>query len=341
MGKHGLQAADGVAQNAIAATMIKRVISLRVALDEHFCPPRIIRDGTYNRYVYDCNRWEKFTDDRDVRGIDTPMIWGFRKKLIAAGLSVNTIIPNLKTVYYVLVACQKAGVITEVPDFGVPLEDEPPSPDPIPFDNLNRAIENTHAAKWPADPDYWKRYIGFAYLTGLRRDDLRHIKREDCNQHRIKYKASKTKKTHIYPMPGWLWRMIEPQPTGRLFTVGAKIIYRELGRICEAAGVEYFTPKNIRVLSCNEWETARENCGAVIQGGAIKGWTKATGNYMTTHGLLFKGIHRLRIPRSLLTEEERNKEVADRQRWQQMYEQLPAQMREHILGLGENMVQGN
>lgn len=320
--------------------MIERVISIRVALDEIFCPPRIIREKTYNRYVYDCNRWEKYTVDPDVRRIDQITILDFRKKLIEKGLSVNTIIPNLKTIHYILLACQKKGLIKEVPDFGVPLEEEAPSPDPIPFEDLIRFLENTHVAKWPADTDYWKRYIGFAYLTGLRRDDLRHIERKHCNQHRIKYKASKTKKTHIYPMPGWLWRMIEPQPAGRLFTVGAKNIYREMGRICEAAGIEYFTPKNIRVLSINEWESARENCGAVIQGGAIKGWSKATGNYMTTHGLLFKGIHKLRVPRPLLTEEERKQEVTERQRWQQMFEKIPANMREHILGLGENMIQG-
>ncbi|QDV49517.1 site-specific integrase [Gimesia fumaroli] len=269
------------------------------------------------------------------------MILSFRKKLIDDNLSINTIVPNLKTIYYVLVSCQKAGLIKDVPDFGVPLEEEPPTPDPVPFDDLARFLEHTHVAKWPLDPEYWNRYVGFAYLTGLRRDDLKAIERKHCNEHRIKYKASKTKKTHVYPMPVWLWRMVKPQAAGRLFTVSPKRIYREMRRICNAAGIEYFTPKNIRVLSCNEWESARENCGAVIQGGAIKGWSKATGNYMTTHGLLFKGVHKLRIPSPFLTEEERNKEVNDRQRWHQMFEKLPTQMREHILGLGENMIQGS
>lgn len=318
--------------------MLKRVVTLRVVLDEYYVTDRIIRQNTHDRYGFDCKRWEKFTNDPDAREIESNDILGFRNRLIKEKYSVNTIIPNLKTIYYLLKTCKNEGLIGEIPDMGVPIPEEPPSPDPIPFENLERFLEFTHVAHWPNETDYWKRYIGFAYLTGLRRGDLLEITRDHCSAKQIKYKASKTKKTHIYPMPAWLWRMIEPQPAGRLFPVNPKQIYQEMKRISAAAGIDYFSPQDLRILSSNEWETARAGCGAVIQGAAIKGWSKATENYLTTHGLLFRGIGNLKAPNPLLSEAELDKELSDRVRWDQAFEMVPASMREHILALTESIV---
>lgn len=314
-------------------------ISLRKALDDYYCPPRVIEKTTYSRYVSDCNRWEKHTLNPDVRAIDTALILDFRRKLLAEKLSVNTINPGLKTIHCILLACVKARIIAEVPEFGVPLQQVNPTPAPVPFADLEAILDHTHVAQWPLDQGYWRRFIGFVYLTGLRRGDLREVRREHCSRHKIEFEASKTSKTHIFPMPAWLWRLIEPEPPGRLFPVNPKQIYQELKRIATAASVDYISPKKLRILSVNEWETAHAGCGAVIQGGSIPGWSKATGNYMTTHGLLFRGIDKLKVPRSLLTPEERDREQSDRLKWIQAFERLPASARNHLLGITETMIQ--
>jgi len=321
--------------------MLKRVITLRTALDEYYVTDRVIEQSTYKRYVYDCNRWEKYTRNPDVRDVTEEVILKYRKKLLSKKLSVNTINPNLKTIYYLLKTCLGEGLLETLPKFGVPMQQTAPLPMPIPFSNLEKFLEFTHVASWPADSGYWNRYIGTAYLTGLRRGDLRRITREDCSRENIQFKAKKTGKTHYWPMPDWLWRMIKPQSSGVLFPVDPKQIYQEMRRIAKAAGVKYFSPKDLRILSSNEWENAWPGAGAVIQGAAIPGWTKATVSYLTTHGLLFRGIENLKAPEPLLSEAEKNKGQSDRIKWQKAFEQLPQVTREQLLGIADSLAKSD
>lgn len=314
------------------------MLTLRQALDEHYCKDRLIEVSTYKRCVSECNRWERFTDNPDCNDIDKETVTDFVQVLREEGYSANTIGPNIKMIYYILSAAHSAGVISEMPVFDIQIRTEEPNPAPIPFEHLEAFLSHTDAAQWPLDREYWKRYIAFAYLTGLRRSDLRKVEKKHCSPHKIEIKANKTKKTHAYPMPFWLWRLIRDEPEGRLFPVNPKQIYQEMHRICNAAEVPYFTPKQLRILSVNEWENARECCGCVIQGAAIKGWSKATGNYLTKYSLLCRGIDKLRVPRPLLTEDELNKENADRSRWYDAFDKLPQNARENLLALTSTMI---
>lgn len=244
-----------------------------------------LKPSTRRKIRYEITNWNRRGGADEIDEISTAEIVKWRVSATTDGLAPRTVESVISTV---LMLCKRfnvdvaAGKRLRCP---VNLRDTPTMLD------INCAIAHADAARW-LPPNWWRTAICLAYCSGLRLGDLERFNRDMIHDGCVRWRASKTDKDQRVPVPDSLL----PRLAGFRWTIGRKVLRRELRRICASAGVVPFTPQGLRRLAAQEWERARAGCGAIILGHDIPGWSRATSHYMDKSHLLRLGLPSLRLP---------------------------------------------
>lgn len=281
-------------------------------------PNLTCRERTKAGYRHRVNFLIRYGSDITLTEFDEAFCQAVRNRAIEAGRSAVTIENSINNVASLL---KRLGHPAKT---GKPLRRLPPNPTVITIDHLNRAI--------PCMCDWLRCFCTLAYVTGLRRDDLRAIDLASIGDS-LKIRASKTGKWQRFPIPQWARRTI----TVDRFPADTHTIYRNLRIACDAANVPYFTPQNIRVLSARTWEKVSHGLGPVILGHSLPGWSSATPYYLDPCDVLFDRIHDFPALDSLLTVKERCEKQARRERIIRIIDRLDAKKQVALLDVAEGL----
>lgn len=312
---------------------------------------------TYTREVgYNLTRWEKYSGNPPIQAITDATFDDFRAKCPNGPVTVEN---TVNCVLAILAACVKRGLIDRLPEPGIRLEIPEPRPRVVESEILSKLYVRCDVAHWPGEsvprgqgrgsysrpfywaPHFWQVFLVVAYFTGLRLGDLLQLRRSDFAEEVLAVVANKTGKTQSIPVHPVLRRHLGAVtwagPDELLLPVGKSNhqFRRELKRICKAAGVEHVTPKRIRVLSANEWERARPRAGDAILGHSIR--RKVTRYYLRPPLALEEALPRLRVPSAFLTDEEREHGQSRIAELQQLFERMPTDSQELLLGMARRM----
>ena len=120
---------------------------------------------------------------------------------------------------------------------------------------------------------HWLRaVIVLGLWTGLRLQDLLHLRWDSVTDERIVWQASKTSKEHRFPMCSVVRSHLEPlkqfnRPTVLACNATNTTAQRnELHRLCEIAGVQPITAQALRRASVTTWATVSPEAGRIIHG---------------------------------------------------------------------------
>lgn len=298
----------------------------------------------------DVRRWQRVMGAPHITTITGDMLDEFRARCLAAGLAPATIEGTVGTVLAILRTCEECGVIDRVPGPGRRLPIPPPDPDCATLDELDAMLTHADAACWPLEDRtrrhhadgtiarnqagdaytvaFWRALIAVAYFTGARRSDLLRLQIGDVSGDRSHFVAGKTRKSHRIPLHPACKRTtlaFAPKCPADVpaFRIGLKQLAREMRAICDAAGIRSVTPQMIRRLSVNEWERARPGCGALIQGSGLRG-SGSLKYYLRPETVLEQGVDHLRVPGSLQTADEREREEEAERKLLQKFRGLDA-----------------
>jgi integrase len=186
----------------------------------------------------------------------------------------------VRTVLQVLRICgpeserrQGLGLIPRVPFVGNGLRESTPQR-PVPtVDALRSACRLADEAVWPPQcPQgvWWRCWIGFGFVTGLRLTDMLTIRRSALSGDVVRWTAHKTGVEHVFVLPPWLleWMRELPQD-GELLFPSRRLpcfVRRELRRVSLAAEIPKLTPHGVRRACITEWSILSDDCGKIIHG---------------------------------------------------------------------------
>lgn len=255
-------------------------ITIRQAFETHYVPNAQLAVRTLERYRLEILRWERQTPNPTIDQITTETFNRFRKACLTAGLKACTIEAGIRTILQILRLCgpesdrrQGLGLIPRVPYVGKTLREQTRQRPMPTVDQLRIACRLTDQAIWPpqASPDVWWRcWIGFAYVTGLRLTDMLTIERSALQGDVVHWTAHKTGHEHVFVLPDWLleWMQDLPNDSELLFPCRRLpcFVRRELKRLSLAAEIQNLTPHGLRRCSITEWSIVDSDCGKLIHG---------------------------------------------------------------------------
>nr|ADY57881.1 integrase family protein [Rubinisphaera brasiliensis DSM 5305] len=242
-----------------------------------------------------------------------------RKAAVEAGYSPTTIENSIANVSQVLT---KLGYAVEA---GERLRIPPPEVSVVPLKDFDATLQQM--------PPYLRAICSLAYVTGLRINDIRKLDLGAIRE-RLSVRASKTQKVHQFPIPPWCLRQL--QAAGDV-PRDQHTLYRHQKKACKAAGVDYYTFHDLRVLSANTWNSLAMGLGPLILGNSLPGWSKATAHYLNAHDALFERIADFPPPPSLLSVKERCAEKARKQKLRAAIERLSSKKLETLLQVAEGL----
>lgn len=275
--------------------------------------------STKNCYKYRINYLIKHGGDIAIRCINESYFNTVRSSAKAAGNSSRTIENSIKDVVLLL---KRIGHIV---DKGTTLKLSVSPAKIITLKQFDAALLEM--------PDWLKTFCAINYATGLRRNDIRSLDLSGIGDE-LTLIANKTSKLHRFPIPKWCQRAIEVDN----FPKDENTFYRHLKKSCKSAGVPYFTPKNIRVLSARTWDKVSRGLGPLVLGHSLPGWSAATPFYLDASEPLFDRSCDFPASPSLLTTKERCAETARRERIIRLIDRLDAKKQETILTVAEGLV---
>lgn len=185
---------------------------------------------------------------------------------------------------------------------GSPLAFPDKSPETVSLSDLSAVYEQTRIVKHP----WMRRYLKFAYITGLRVGDLINLKRSDVKDDVIEVVAQKTGKLQRFPRH----YLLMPNLANTEWVIGhlhggvqkrrqAQTIRKRLRYFCDKAGVPHFTPHMIRKTAATEYEKAHPGSGAILLGHAHSSITLK--HYIDPCEILRTAQLSLAIPESMMT----------------------------------------
>jgi hypothetical protein len=206
----------------------------------------------------------------------------FRTLCIAAGLSPVTI---EKTITDVLTVWNAQGNTLGA---GKRLKRQRPQPQPVPVDSID--------AIWPHAAHWLRRWLVLTYWTAARcEDSVRLYRLSTSNADCLRLKADKTGVNHVWPIPGWLreWLVLpgEHPLTGVSLHFTNKVRHG-ISDLCELAGVDRFTPQQLRQRSINEWTKANATAGQIVHGCGLG----VMSHYIDPLTILESAAPRVRLP---------------------------------------------
>ena len=283
---------------------------------------------TVARYRYELAIWSRFNGPLLTRNITSTVVENWRQSATDGELAPRTIESVIQSV---TTLCRIAGIEIES---GQKLRHIPqPLNCPV-LENFDRILRQCR----PDDP--FRVWLAVAYVTGFRLSDLMPITAAAVAGGSVSRTAEKTGKPQPTMLPAPLVRIAAGLPIRgdvALAPATPRTIRKRLDRLCVQAGVERITPQQIRVLAATEWERARPGCGAVILGHALPGWSAATYYYLRAQEQLRLGLPNLRLPDSLLTDQERRERESGESRLIETFRGLPDQQRQSLVTVAEAM----
>lgn len=259
------------------------MITIRQALQNFYLPNRPqLSSRTISRYLDEVKRWERMTSDPTISEVSTETFNRYRAACLTAGLKPSSIESGIRTILQVLRLCgpeqerrQGLGLIPRVPFVGQTLRQPMPLLPTPSVDDLRSAWQSASAAIWPTTAgvtpaQFWRAWIGTAFVTGLRLSDALSAKRSQISTDLFMVTARKTGITQVFPLPPWLILEIYQLPvwSGKLFPCRFLpcFVRRELSRICRAAQIPVITPHALRRACITEWSAINSDCGSIIHG---------------------------------------------------------------------------
>ena len=225
-----------------------------------------------------CRRW-----DRLIGCDPSPdSLIEFRSRCVDGGLSAVTI---EKTITDVLTIWQNCGHSL---DAGKRLRQLRPEPRPVPLESID--------AIWTEAPHWLRRWLVLTYWTAARCEDsvrLYRLVTTRCDV--IRMRAEKTGANHCWPVPEWLqdWLILPASHPLRGTTQHFTDMIRDgLTVLCEKAGVDRFTPQQLRQRSITEWTRANATAGAIVHGSGLG----VMAHYLDPLSVLESAAPRVRLP---------------------------------------------
>lgn len=230
------------------------------------------------RHRYDLKRWGRLMGETSIGEISTQSYQKFRVLSAERGDSPETTETTLRTVRQVLNACAAAGELQAVPHPGRCRKGRRPAPRPATPAELRSLWEAATTARWPETEAWklpsawWRAWLAVGYWTGLRLTDLTWgLGREHIRQDAIRYAASKTGASHVFPMTEHLRRIVAQAAAEYASPLlscarSANLLRKHLRTLCDNAGVRHLTPKHLRQASVTEWSKADARAGELIHG---------------------------------------------------------------------------
>jgi hypothetical protein len=225
-----------------------------------------------------CIRWER------VIGKDPSpeSLQEFRSLCLARGLSPVTI---EKTITDVLTVWNAQGNTLAA---GKRLKRQRPEPHPVQIESIN--------AIWPHAAHWFRRWLVLTYWTAARcEDSVRLYRMTTSNADCLRLKADKTGVSHVWPIPEWLraWLILPGEhPLGGVSLHFTNKIRDGLTDLCSLAGVDRFTPQQLRQRSINEWTKANATAGQIVHGCGLG----VMAHYLDPLSILESAAPRVRLP---------------------------------------------
>lgn len=280
---------------------------LQTVLRDYLQEDRQLAEGTRRRMGYSVNRWKR------VLGAEGPGDFAaFRRKCLEIGLSPHSAEQTVRDIATLL---KFAG---EDVDTGKRLRCPLPDPRVPTTAELSSVIDAAAAAEWPTKqpPEpWWRAFFAVGLWTSLRLRDLLGLTWDAISEDMIRCVPKKTLRYGLaQEIPGHqavgralqgLARRDESVFTHR---TSFKQMRREMGRLCKAAGVPYFTPHDIRRAGITMWSLAHPEAGRLIHGSGKRDILR---HYLSPIQVLKSAAPRCRLPDALLTNEEKDRVVQD------------------------------
>lgn len=236
--------------------------------------------------LYSANRFARHMGDIPAHQVTTEHLDELRQRLLATRLSVRTIESTVADLITVITS-----VTGTMPPKGRKLLAQHIRPRPASIESID--------AIWPHCSPSLRSYIAFSYWSALRQSDamewLRARRKSDIPR-LIEHRASKTGKLHEIPMPSWLPPIIASGPY-RFRSVSdyaRKSIRAEIKAACIAAGVDSWSPKNLRQASVTAWSQSNAIAGRIIHGCGLG----IMSHYIDPIAVLTAAMDRVRVPQS-------------------------------------------
>ena len=242
------------------------------------------RNITRKEPLYSANKMARLIGDIAAEDITTGTLVQFREAMLAAGLKPRTIESAISDI--MTVVKWKTG--REVPP-GSRLRLTKPQPSPAERDIVD--------AIWPHAEPWIRAWMAFAYWTGLRLSDTLCVLKEHRGKplpQVLRWTASKTGKHHVYPVPGWLRKIVgdTPYPLRTVKDFARRQVRAGLHSACVKAGVDVVCPKQFRQRSITEWSMANASAGALIHGRDLG----ILNHYVDPLSVLESAASRVRLP---------------------------------------------
>jgi integrase len=223
------------------------------------------------KLVHHVNRWGRYVPDDTLRGLaaGVPI---FRRTAAEAGLSAATIETTI------------TDLITVARDFGLQVDPgrrlRRPTPRPWPptVQELGRLYYHVGVARWPLRvrrQDWWRCLLVLGSWSGLRLGDLLGLTWSEIGGGWIGCRASKTGAAHRIPLTPVICRHLDQLGQLEHRTDGQPVLghatsrhqlYRDFGRICQAAGTRQIRPKQLRQFAITQWSLVSAEAGRIIHG---------------------------------------------------------------------------
>lgn len=240
-----------------------------------------LSDASEQRHRFDLQRWSALMPAKEIDQITTLDLQDFRRLSAKAGHSPSTTETTVRTVKQILNAAASMGHLDKVPYPGRGRKIVRQPPRPATAEELWRLYHiGSAAARWPKNSAFrcsrhwWRAWIGFAYWTGLRLSDLTWgLERNHIEPGAIRYTASKTGVSHVFPMRAELWQLLnlrlsEPGPIFNCYRKPSRL-RMHLAHMCESAEIRRLTPKHFRQAACTQWGKVNAMAGGIIHGSSM------------------------------------------------------------------------
>lgn len=239
-----------------------------------------LEHGVARTVVFSANRLARYIGDLNFNEINREKLSGFVSRALSDGLSAWTVKGTLKDVSTV---ASSNGIALEVPPVRVPR----PVPSPTSLADVNAIW--SHMGAWS------QQWLAIAFWTALRLDDSLEMQIAGLSGEMIRWTASKTGRTHVWPFPSWLRKMLETRttlPYSRASDHAQVIVRAELERCSRLASVKRVTPKELRQAALNSWAKANATAGAIVHGCGLG----VLSHYLDPLQILESAAPRVRLP---------------------------------------------
>lgn len=240
---------------------------------------REVADVTRGRLKFSVRRWLKAGGRDDADLIDVADLDAFRvaTKGTMSPTSIETTVRDIRLLLKIV--CGRCLPVGRRLRFILP----PPSP-PTTAD-LDAVLSVCDQAVYPiqtgraayrdwgtaSDGLAWRGFLLIGLFTGLRLGDLLGLEWRHVSRDTISFRASKTSTLHEFPIPAPLQAVLcqlrEHVVSERVLPFRARrLIWRELTRLCNLAGVRPFGPQHLRQACVTSWSEVSDTCRAIIHG---------------------------------------------------------------------------